>query len=88
MHVGYTLSGIRETVAGGVRAELARRRMSASELARQTGLKQSYLSRRMTGETPFNVDDLAQIAAALRVPMSTLIPSGLITSDADQRNVA
>lgn len=88
MHVGYTLSGIRETVAGGVRAELARRRMSASKLARQTGLKQSYLSRRMTGETPFNVDDLALIAAALGVSMSTLIPGGPVASDADQRSVA
>lgn len=44
---------------------LARRRMSASELARQIEVTQPYISRRLTGEIAFDVDDLAKIADVL-----------------------
>lgn len=74
MHVNDTLSGIRQAVASAVRVELARRNMSAAELARRAGVRQSYISRRMTGESPFNIDDLARIADVLGVQMADLLP--------------
>lgn len=56
---------------------LARRRMSAAELARRAGMKQPYLSRRMTGEIAFDLDDIEAIAAALGVTVQDLIyPQG------------
>lgn len=64
---------LRERAAEEIRVILARRRMSAAELARRAGLKQPYVSRRMTGETAFDLDDLEVIANALGVKVSDLI---------------
>ena len=55
---------------------LARRKMSTAELARRTGIKNSTMSRRMTGETAFDLDDLEVIAAALGVTVSDLVNDG------------
>jgi len=69
------LSGLRARVAESIRVELARRRMSQRALAEATGLSQSYIGRRMTGEMPFTTDDLALIATALGVPVLALLPA-------------
>lgn len=53
---------------------LARKRMSAAELARRTGIKQSTMARRMTGETAFDLDDLELIAGVLEVEVVELLP--------------
>lgn len=65
---------LRERTAEEIRALLARRRISAAELARRTGLKQSTLARRMTGETAFDLDDLELIAEVLGVQVTDLLP--------------
>jgi len=65
---------LREHVAEEIRVLLARKKMSAAELARRTGLKQSTMSRRMTGETAFDMDDLEIIAEVLEVEVSDLMP--------------
>lgn len=65
---------LREHVAEEIRVLLARRKMSATQLARLTGLKQSSLSRRMTGETAFDMDDLEVIADVLGVSVTDLMP--------------
>lgn len=57
-----------------VRMELARRRWSASQLARSVGLSQTALSRRLTGALPFRVDELTAIAGVLGIPTRSLIP--------------
>lgn len=69
----YTLSGIRGAVATAVRVELAKRNMSASELARRAGMKQQRLARRMTGGTAFDVDDLVAIADVLGIEPGELV---------------
>lgn len=66
---------LRERAAEEIRALLARRRISAAELARRTGLKQSTLARRMTGETAFDLDDLELIASVLGVSVAQLLPT-------------
>lgn len=68
---------LREHVAEEIRVLLARRRMSGAELARRTGIKQSTMSRRMTGETAFDMDDLEAIAAVLDVEVGDLIPRSI-----------
>jgi transcriptional regulator with XRE-family HTH domain len=65
---------LREHVAEEIRVILARKRMSGAELARRTGIKQSTISRRMTGETAFDMDDLEIIAEVLEVDVADLMP--------------
>lgn len=67
---------LRELAAEEIRVILARRRMSAAELSRRTGIRQQALSRRMTGETAFDLDDLERIAEVLGVSVADLLPTG------------
>lgn len=67
---------LRELAAEEIRVILARRRMSAAELSRRTGIRQQALSRRMTGETAFDLDDLERIADVLGVAVTDLLPAG------------
>jgi transcriptional regulator with XRE-family HTH domain len=52
---------------------MADKKMSGRVLAEQIGMPQSVFSRRMTGELPFTVDQLATIAVALDVPVAGLV---------------
>lgn len=76
MNEGIALSGtsLRERTAEEIRVLLARRNISAAELARRTGLKQPYVSRRMTGDVAWDIDDLERIARALNVEVADLLP--------------
>lgn len=65
---------LRQHAAEEIRVILARKRMSGAELARRTGIKQSTMSRRMTGETAFDLDDLEAIAEVLEVDVADLLP--------------
>jgi transcriptional regulator with XRE-family HTH domain len=79
-HVSMSTDGsgasgwLRHRTAEEIRVLLARKRMSAAELARRTGIKQSTMARRMTGETAFDLDDLELIATALEVDVTDLLP--------------
>lgn len=76
---------LRERTAEELRVILARRRMSGSELARRTGLKQAYVSRRMTGEVAFDLDDLEVIATALGVTVMELLAGAEKSADTTRR---
>lgn len=58
----------RGQVAEEIRVELARAHVSGAELARQIGMSQSRLARRLIAQQPFNVDELYMIADVLGVP--------------------
>lgn len=60
-------------VASNVRAEMARRNHTQQTLAQAVGKTQQSLSRRLSGQTSFTVDELADIAAALGVNLSALV---------------
>lgn len=60
-------------VAGEIRALLARRQASGKQLASHLGMSQFAISRRLRGETPFSIDELAAAAEFLGVPMSDLV---------------
>lgn len=66
---------IHENIAGEVRAELARRRLTGRKIARALGMSEVYVSRRLTGQVPFNVNDLSAIAELLDVPISRFFES-------------
>jgi transcriptional regulator with XRE-family HTH domain len=71
---------IKQRVASEVRANMARQRISGSEMARRIGVSQPYLHRRISGEIPFDIDDLARVAEVLNVRIADLLPR-------DQREV-
>jgi len=60
-------------VASNVRAEMARRNQTQSSLAELVGMRQQAISRRMSGQTEFTIDELARIAAALGCPLVDLL---------------
>ena len=66
-----------EAVAAEVRAQLARNRLSGRRAAEMLGWKQTYMSRRLTGAVPFDVDDLAALAELLDVPIGQFFPDNL-----------
>jgi transcriptional regulator with XRE-family HTH domain len=59
-----------QAVAAEVRAQLARRRMSGRRAAFALGWKQPYIARRLSGEIPFDVNDLTALAQLLELPVS------------------
>ena len=65
---------LRELTAAELRASLARRRISASELARRLGWSQAYMARRVDGRIALNMDDLEKIVEELGVPITDLLP--------------
>jgi transcriptional regulator with XRE-family HTH domain len=62
-----------ESVAATIRAELARRRKSQKDLADALGFSQVAMSRRLNGATPIDVNELAQIAEFLGMPVEALL---------------
>jgi len=67
---------IREQIAATVRAELSRAKVRPSHLPALIGKSQSYWSRRVNGELPFDTDDLAGLAGLLNVPMQHFVEVG------------
>jgi transcriptional regulator with XRE-family HTH domain len=62
-----------ELVAAEVRAEMARRRITQEALAAHLHTTQRGISRRLTGEVAFNLDELSRIAEFLDVPVTRLV---------------
>ncbi len=78
-------------VAAEVRAHLARQRISGRRAAFALGWKQPYIARRLSGEVPFDVTDLAKLAELLGLPVTSFfdnhvsvyahsVPSNLTTN--------
>lgn len=61
-------------MASAVISELATADRSVDWLARQTRMSQPALRQKLAGGTDFTVADLAEIAAALGIPPSRLVP--------------
>lgn len=61
-------------VAAEIRAALGRLDIKPSQLARRLGENDQWLSTRLKGRTPINVNDLHRIATALGVGVHELLP--------------
>lgn len=68
-----TNSSLRQRVAAEVRAEMARRRVSQSELARRLGEGQPWVNRRVNGDVALDLDDLERISEALDAPITAFL---------------
>ena len=64
-----------EIVAAEVRAELARRKIPQSGLVAVLGMSEVSVSRRLRGETPFDINELVAVAEFLGVPVARFLPS-------------
>jgi transcriptional regulator with XRE-family HTH domain len=65
---------VRDYVAEEIRAQLARKRISAREAARRLGWHQSQIHRRMTGTQAIGVEHLHQLACLLDIPVEQFFP--------------
>lgn len=73
-----TREHLRHQVAEEVCALLGRRRWSGAKLARAIDRSEMYVSRRLRGETAFDLDDLERIADVLNVAVADLMPSAKV----------
>ncbi len=64
---------IAQRVASEVRAELARQRRPQRAVAEALGISQAAASRRLRGELPFDVAELATLATVLGVDMAQFL---------------
>lgn len=84
--VSATPTPEREQVAAEVRALMGRgrghRRVPQKKLAADLHMAQASLSRRLTGEVPFDIDELAEIARYFGVPLGSLFRDSATTLDA------
>lgn len=62
-----------ERVAANVRAELARKGITQTDLAAKLAKSQPFVSRRLSGRVPFDVADLAAIASVLDITVADLV---------------
>jgi transcriptional regulator with XRE-family HTH domain len=67
-----TLSG---QVAATIRAEMARHKCRQQTIADALGLSVASVSRRLSGEQPFELDELATVAELFGLTVSDLIES-------------
>lgn len=61
-------------VSAKVRGVLAEQSVRQGDLAAMLGLVAQSLSARMTGRTPWRVDEVVAMAAALQVPLARVLP--------------
>lgn len=61
------------TTGANVRAEMARRGISQTALAKEIGMSQAAVSARLRGVTPFDINELHAIAKALDIPLDALL---------------
>lgn len=62
-----------ERVALAIRVEMVRRGMRTSALAASIGESYLWLQRRLTGQTPFLLEDVQRIADALGITLTALV---------------
>lgn len=63
-----------ELVAEEIRSWMGRRRVSGASIARQLGVSTAWVSYRLTGAQPIDLNDLQKIAAVLGVEVIDLLP--------------
>jgi predicted transcriptional regulator len=63
----------KDEIAANVRAELARGNHQHQAIGKLLALSRMAVHRRLTGQTPFRVDELTKVAAYLGVSVAELI---------------
>ena len=68
--------GLSAYAAGEIRAHLGRHTISKSELGRRLGVDDTWVGKRLNGQTDIFLTDLERIASVLNVPASRFLPRG------------
>lgn len=66
-----------ERVAEEIRAWMGRRRVTGAALAKTLGVSPAWISYRLSGKQPIDLNDLDAIASALKVSPADLLPADL-----------
>lgn len=61
-----------EAIAGNVRAEAARRKISRYDIAKHLALSEATTSRRMNGASPWSTTEITALAKLFKCPVTTL----------------
>jgi hypothetical protein len=72
-------------VASAVASALTRAARSTGWLASRSGIGHAALQRKLAAESDFTVAELADIAAALGIPVADLVPRLRESRDGDER---
>lgn len=75
MRMATSSGALRSKAAAEIRAEMGRQHLTQSGLATRLNKGQPWVSRRIgeNADTPINLDDLEEFAAALNVPATQLL---------------
>jgi len=65
----------RDPLLAEIKAGLARRDLTHSDLANHLALSRAAIGRRLIGEVPFNIDELRLTATLIQVPLAQLVES-------------
>lgn len=76
-----------ELVAEEIRAWMGRRQMSGARLARTLGVSQMWVSYRLNGRQPIDINDLDAIARALDVSVVDLLPASTVAASSVRTGV-
>ena len=68
-----TREATNDYVAQELRAELGRKRLSMSEVARRLDVEQTWLYKRLTGQIPLRIGEVFEIADAVELPLERII---------------
>lgn len=71
---GPATIALAQRIGREIHAEMIRQGLTQEDLAERLGRSQQWVSRRITGRTPVDAADVEQIAAALGVPLTRLLP--------------
>lgn len=74
MPIDLVSDALNERVLREIRREMAAQRLSQVELAGLIGHSQWFVSYRLTGKKELTLNELEDIAVALRVPINRLLP--------------
>lgn len=66
------IDSAKRAACANIRAEMARSGLTQQDIANRIGKTRQAVSRRLTGLTEFRLDELAQIADLLDVPLEAL----------------
>lgn len=67
-------------IGRNVAAEMRRRGVTQTALAQVLATSQTAVSARLTGKTPFKIDELVRVAAHLDIPLGDLLATEAVAS--------
>lgn len=70
-----------DAVAKEIRIALIRADLKQAQLAERMGVSEMWVSRRLRGAQPIDLNDLQRFAEALNVPVTTLLPASFRPND-------